>query len=291
MRIFVTGASGFVGSAVVPELINAGHEVVGLARSDASAARLTAAGAQVRRGDLHDLDGLRAGAADADGVIHLAFIHDFSEFEENQRIDRGVVDLFGDALEGSDRPLVIASGLVPLDLSKPGTDFGEPIRQGTAAATIRLADRGVRSVVLGLPTTVHGEGDHGFISRIIEVAREKGVSGYIGDGTHTWPAVHRLDAARLFGLAVDKAPAGTVLHALAEPRVRTRDIAEAIGRALDLPVVSIAHEDAMDHFGWVGAFWGTSVTGDSGPARELLGWEPTHPTLLQDLAESYYFQD
>lgn len=291
MRIFVTGASGFIGSAVVPELIDAGHEVVGLARSDASAARLTAAGAQVRRGDLHDLDGLRAGAQDSDGVIHLAFIHDFAQFEENQRTDRRVVDMFGDALEGSGRPLVIASGLVPLDTGKAGGPEGEMIRQATAAATIRLADRGVRSVVLGLPTTTHGEGDHGFIHRIVEVAREKGVSGYVGDGANTWPAAHRLDAARLFRLAVEKAPAGTVLHALAEPGIATRDIAEVIGRKLGLPVTSIAPEEAMEHFGWVGAFWGSTVTGDSGPTREMLGWEPTHPTLLEDLAEPYYFQD
>jgi nucleoside-diphosphate-sugar epimerase len=291
MRIFVTGASGFIGSAVVPELIDTGHEVVGLARSDASVAALTAAGAQVRRGDLLDLDSLRAGAEDADGVIHLAFIHDFSKFEENQRTDRGVIDMFGDALEGSGKPLVIASGLVPLDTGKPGGDDGELIRQATAAAAVRLADRGVRSTVLGLPTTVHGEGDHGFIHAVVEIAREKGVSGYIDDGAHTWPAVHRLDAARLFRLAVEKATAGTVLHALAEPRIPTRAIAEAIGRKLDLPVVSVAREEATAHFGWVGRFWGMSVTGDSGPTRELLGWEPTHPTLLEDLAEPYYFEN
>jgi len=291
MRIFVTGASGFIGSAVVPELIDAGHEVVGLARSDASAAALAAAGAQVRRGDLHDLDSLRAGAEDSEGVIHLAFIHDFAQFEENQRTDRRVVDMFGDVLEGSGRPLVIASGLVPLDTGKAGAAEGEMIRQATAAATIRLADRGVRSVVLGLPTTTHGEGDHGFIHRVVQVARERGVSGYVGDGTNTWPATHRLDAARLFRLAVEKAPSGTVLHALAEPGIATRDIAEVIGRKLDLPVTSISPDDTMEHFGWVGAFWGMTVTGDSGPTRKLLGWEPTHPTLLEDLAEPYYFQD
>ncbi len=291
MRLFVTGGSGFVGSAVVPELISAGHEVIGLARSDASAAALTAAGVQVRRGDLHDQDSLRAGAADADGVIHLAFIHDFSRFEENQRIDRGVVDLFGEVLEGSDRPLVIASGLVPLDTGKPGSSDGPMIRQATAAAAIQLADRGVRSVVLGLPTTVHGEGDHGFVRRLVETAREKGVSGYIDGGAHTWPATHRLDAAHLARLAVEKAPAGMVVHALAEPGIATRDIAEAIARKLDVPAVSIPRENAADHFGWLAAMWGTSITGDSGPTRELLGWEPTQPTLLEDLAQSYYFEN
>ncbi|MQY21139.1 SDR family oxidoreductase [Nocardia macrotermitis] len=291
MRLFVTGASGWVGSAVVPELIAAGHEIVGLARSDASAAALTAAGAEVQRGDLHDHDSLRAAAAAADGVVHLAFIHDFTRFEENQRIDREVVDLFGDVLAGSDRLLLIASGLVPLDTGKPGAATGPMIRQATAAATIQLADRGVRSAILGLPTTVHGEGDHGFIRRLVETAREKGVSGYIDDGAHTWPATHRLDAAHLARLAVDKAPAGTVLHALAEPGVPTRDIAEAIAHKLGIPTASIPHENAADHFGWLAPMWGTSLTGDSGPARELLGWEPTHPTLLEDLAQPYYFEN
>lgn len=290
MRLFVTGASGWVGSALVPELVAAGHEVVGLARSDVSAAALTSAGVRVQRGDLHDRDSLRAGAAAADGVVHLAFIHDFTKFEENQRTDREVVDLFGEVLAGSDRPLVIASGLVPLDTGKPGSAEGRMIREGTAAAAIQLADRGVRSVVLGLPTTVHGRGDHGFIHRLVETAREKGVSGYIDDGAHTWPAVHRLDAAHLGRLATEKAPAGTVVHALAEPRIPTRDIAEAIARELDVPAVSIPRENAADHFGWLAPMWGGSITGDSGPARDLLGWEPTHPTLLEDLAQPYYYE-
>lgn len=291
MRIFVTGASGWIGSAVVPELIDAGHEVVGLARSDDSAARLTAAGARVRRGDLHDLDALRAGAEDSDGVIHLAFIHDFSKFEENQRTDRRVVDLFGDVLAGSDRPLVIASGLVPLDTGTPGVEDGEMIRFATAAAAIRLADRRVRSVVMGLPTTVHGAGDHGFVHALVEAARATGVSGYIGDGEHTWPAVHRSDAAHAFRLAVEKAPAGTVLHALAEPGVPTREIAEAIGAGLDLPVKSIDPDEATAHFGWIGTFFGMSLTGDSETLRNLLGWKPTGPTLREDLATSSYFEN
>ncbi|MBU3066898.1 SDR family oxidoreductase [Nocardia sp. NEAU-G5] len=291
MRIFVTGASGWVGSAVVPELISAGHDVVGLVRSDAAAARLAATGARVRRGDLHDLDGLRAGAEDSDGVIHLAFIHDFSNFEENQRIDRAVVDAFGDVLAGSDRPLVIASGLVPHNIGEPGIDTGDMIRPATAAATIRLADRGVRSVVMGLPTTVHGEGDHGFVHALVEAARATGISGYISDGTHTWPAVHRSDAARAFRLAIEKSSAGTVLHAMAESGVPTREIAEAIGKGLDLPVRSISREDALAHFGWVGTFFGMSVTGDSGSLRDQLGWQPTGPTLHEDLAAPYYFKD
>ncbi|MGW4121770.1 SDR family oxidoreductase [Nocardia sp. NPDC004711] len=291
MRLFVTGASGFIGSRVVPELIDAGHEVVGLARSDASAAALTAAGAQVRRGDLLDPDSLRAAADEADGVVHLAFLHDFSQFEENQRIDRRVVDLFGDVLAGSDRPLVIASGLVPFDTGQPGVADEPMIRRATAAATVRLAERGIRSVVLGLPPTVHGAGDRGFIHRIVEIAREKGVSGYVGDGAHAWSAVHRDDAARLFRLAVDKAEAGTVWHAVADPGVATRDIAEAVGRQLGVPTTSIDPADAVSHFGWLGMMWSMPMTGDGRPAADTLGWTPNGPTLLADLAERHYFQD
>ncbi|MET8428424.1 SDR family oxidoreductase [Nocardia sp. NPDC004860] len=291
MRLFVTGASGFIGSRVVPELLDAGHEVVGLARSDASAAALTAAGAQVRRGDLLDPDGLRAAADEADGVVHLAFLHDFSQFEENQRTDRRVVDLFGDVLAGSDRPLVIASGLVRFDTGRPGVADEPMIRRATAAATVRLAERGIRSVVLGLPPTVHGAGDRGFIHRIVEIAREKGVSGYVGDGAHAWSAVHRDDAARLFRLAVDKAEAGTVLHAVADSGVATRDIAEAVGRRLGVPTTSIDPADAVSHFGWLGMMWSMPMTGDGGPAAATVGWAPSGPTLLADLAERHYFQD
>jgi nucleoside-diphosphate-sugar epimerase len=299
MRVFVTGASGFIGSAVVPELIGAGHQVVGLARSDASAAALAAAGAEVHRGTLDDLDSLHAGAAASDGVIHLAFIHDFSQYEAAARTDRRAIETLGAALEGSGGPLVITSGTLGLAAAGVlGTEQDTPDLNSPAAhriagaqAALSFATRGVRSSVLRLPPSVHGEGDHGFVPTLIDIARDKGVSGYIGDGSNRWPAVHRLDAARLFRLALETAPAGTVLHGVADEGVPVHDIAEVIGRHLNLPVVPIPHEEAVDHFGWLAGFLGADVPASSALTRERIGWQPTHPGLIDDLDQGHYFHN
>src|SRR6266851_10217247 len=261
MRVFVTGSSGWIGSAVVPELIGAGHEVTGLARSGASAAALTEAGVRVHRGDLDDLDGLRGAAGASDSVIHLAFKHDIAfsgDFQGAVDADRRAVETFGEALVGSDRPLVIASVTLGLAPGRVGTERdghgpdsaaapligGAQTRMANAQMTLSLASRSVRSSVVRLPPTVHGEGDNGFMAALVGIARDKGVSGYIGDGSNRWPAVHRLDAAHLFRLALEKAPAGSRLHAVADEGVPIRAIAEVIGRHLDLPAVAISPEDA-----------------------------------------------
>ncbi len=301
MRVFVTGASGWIGSAVVPELIGAGHRVVGLARSDAAAAALAEAGAEVQRGTIDDLDVLHAAAAASDGVIHLAFKHDVAfsgDFPAAALADRRAIETFGAALEGSGRPLVIASGLAGL---KPGavateTDVPDPDGPGSHRArseqvALGLSGSGVRSSSVRLAPTVHGEGDNGFIAMIADIARDTRVSGYIGDGANHWPAVHRLDAARLFRLALESAPAGSVLHAAAEAGVPTRAIAEAIGRRLDIPVTSVAPADAEAHFGWLGVFFGMDVQASSVLTRERLGWEPTQPGLLDDLESGRYTRE
>ena len=297
MRVFVTGASGFIGSAVVPELIGAGHQVVGLARSDASAVALAAAGAEVRRGNLEDLDSLRAGAAACDGVIHLAFIHDFSQYQNAARTDLRAIETLGAALEGSGRPLVIASGTIGLANGRVATEQDTPdpnsvaaLRAAAAQTTLSFASRGVRPSVLRLPPSVHGEGDRAFLATLINIAREKGVSGYIGDGANRWCAVHRRDAARLFRLALEKAPAGSVLHGIAEEGVPIRTVAEVIGRHLDLPVVSVSAEGVDRHFGWLGAFLAADVPTSSTLTRELLGWQPTGPGLIDDLEAGHYFR-
>jgi nucleoside-diphosphate-sugar epimerase len=296
MRVFVTGASGFIGSAVVPELIGAGHQVVGLARSDASAEALTAAGAQVHRGALDDLDSLRSGAAASDGVIHLAFIHDFSDYGGSVKTDLRAIETLGAALEGSDRPLVIASGVLGLATGRVATELDMPDPDAVASpraaglqATVALAARGVRSSGVRLAPTVHGEGDHGFMATLIGIARDKGVSGYVGDGSNRWPAVHRLDAAQLFRLALEKAPAGSVLHGTADEGVPIRAVAEVIGRHLDVPVVSIPREQAGEHFGWLGAFLAADAPASNTRTRKMLGWQPTHPGLIEDLDKGHYF--
>jgi nucleoside-diphosphate-sugar epimerase len=293
MRVFVTGASGWIGSAVVPELIGAGHQVLGLARSDSSAAAIAAAGAEVLRGDLDDLDTLRAGAASSDGVIHLAFIHDFTDFEASVSADRRAIETLGAALEGTGRPLVIASGTPAVpgrvaterDESAPGS----PVAGRAANARVALglaAARGVRSSAVGLPRTVHGDGDHhGFIARLIAIARDKGVSGYAGDGSSRWPAVHVLDAAYLFRLAVEQATAGSRLHAVADEGVPVRDIAGVIGRHLNLPVASVPAGD----FGWLGQILAVDQPASSALTRELLGWRPVQPGLIEDLDKGHYF--
>ncbi|GAA1441799.1 SDR family oxidoreductase [Leifsonia poae] len=297
MRVFVTGASGWIGSAVVPELIAAGHGVTGLARSDASAAALTAAGAQVQRGDLGDLDSLRAGAENADGVIHLAFNHDFSDYLGAGRTERAAVETFGDVLAASDRPFLFASGVALLAPGRLATERDvspmvgpDSPRGGGENLALGFADNGVRSVSLRFAPTVHGEGDHGYVSTLVGVARERGASGYVGDGSNRWPAVHRRDAARMIALALENAPAESNLHAVGEEGIATRDIAEAIGRGLGVPTVSIAPDDAEQHFGWIGRFFSVDVPASSAVTQELLGWTPTYPTLLEDLEAGYYFR-
>jgi nucleoside-diphosphate-sugar epimerase len=295
MRVFVTGASGWIGSATVDELLAAGHEVTGLARSDASAAAVAAKGARVRRGDLDDLASIRAGAEDAEAVIHLANKHDFANQAVSNAAERAAVQTIGDALVGTDRPFLLASGVAGLSQGRPCTEAdaspahgpGSP-RGGSENLAFEFIDRGVGTVSLRFAPTVHGALDHGFIAAIAAVAREKGVSGYPGDGTNRWAAVHISDAARLVVAGLAKASAGSRLHAVAEDGVPTRDIAEAIGRAFGLPVASIAPDDVHGHFGWIGTFFGMDLAATSTVTRELLGWTPTGPTLLEDIAAGAY---
>lgn len=295
MHVFVTGASGWIGSAVVDELLAAGHDVTGLARSDASAAALAAKGARARRGDLDDSASIRAGAEDAEAVIHLANKHDFSNPAASNAAERAAVQTIGDVLAGSGRPLLLASGLAALSQGRPATEadpspFHGPDspRGGSENLALEFVDRGVRSVSLRFAPTVHGAGDHGFIAILAAIAREKGVSGYPGDGANRWAAVHRTDAARMVRLALEKAPAGSRLHAVAEEGVPTGDIADAIGRAFDLPVKSIAVDDVQDHFGWMATFFAMEMSASSAVTRELLGWTPTGPALVEDLDAGGY---
>jgi nucleoside-diphosphate-sugar epimerase len=295
MHVFVTGASGWIGSATVDELLAAGHEVTGLARSDASAAALQAKGARVRRGDLDDLASIRAGAEAAEAVIHLANKHDFSDMAASAAAERAAVQTIGDALVGTSRPFLLASGVAALASGRPATEddasrFHGPDspRGGSENLALEFVDRGVHTVSLRFAPTVHGTGDHGFIAVLAAVAREKGVSGYPGDGANRWAAVHQSDAGRMAALGLAKAPAGARLHAVAEEGVPTRDIAEAIGRAFGLPVTSIAPDDVQGHFGWIGGFFAMDLTATSTATRELLGWAPTGPTLIEDLAAGAY---
>jgi nucleoside-diphosphate-sugar epimerase len=306
MKIFVTGASGWIGSAVVPELLGAGHEVVGLARSDSSANKLEKAGASVHRGDLDDPEGLAEAAADSDGVIHLAFQHETAfggDFATAGAADRRAVEAMGAALAGSHRPFVLASGMVGLALGRPATEndglVASPeiranpagVRSATALLALSLRGIGVRSSVLRFPPTVHGDGDNGFMAIFVGIARQSGVAGYVGDGTNRWPAVHVTDAARLARLAVEAAPAGSVLHAAGEQGVPFSRIAEVMGRGLGLPTRSVDPANAFEHFGFLGLFAGLDSPASATITRELLGWEPTGPSLLEDLEKDYYYHE
>jgi nucleoside-diphosphate-sugar epimerase len=305
MRIFVTGASGWIGSAVVPELLDAGHHVVGLARSEASAQSLEAAGAAVYRGDIDDPDGLAKAAADADGVIHLAFQHEVAfggNFAAAAAADRRAVEAMGAALADSERPFVLASGMLGLSTGRVATEDDGLVpsaevraspagrRAATALFVLSLAGTGVRASVLRFPPTVHGDGDNGFVATLIGIARQRGVAGYVGDGANRWPAVHRSDAAVLARLAVEAAPAGSVLHAVGDEGVPFREIAETMGSQLGVPTTSVEPADAGEHFSFLGHFVSLDSPASAGITRDLLGWKPTGPSVLEDLAQAHYYR-
>jgi nucleoside-diphosphate-sugar epimerase len=297
MRVFVTGATGFVGTAVVRELLGAGHRVLGLARSDAAAATLAAVGAEVHRGTLEDLDSLRAGAASVDGVIHAGFIHDFTDFAKSVAVDLLAVETICQALEGTGRPFVMSSGTpglpgqVATEDSVPPSGGPAAARVGSEDVVLAFADRGVRGSVLRLPRSVHDDGDlHGFVPRLIAIARERGVSAYPGGGSMRWPAVHRLDAALLYRLALEHAPAGVRLHAVGDEGVAVREIAERIGRHLSLPVVAVPVERAVEHFGWFGGIVAMDMPASSAVTQKLLDWRPVHPGLIADIDAGHYFR-
>jgi nucleoside-diphosphate-sugar epimerase len=295
MRIFVTGATGFIGSAVVPELINAGHQVLGLTRSESGAKSLMAAGAQVHRGDLNDLESLSKGAALSDGVIHTAFIHDFSKFQEVCEVDRRAIEALGAALAGSDRQLLITSGTGIANRApgrsateEDGPDISHPIpRVASELAAASLAAKGLRVGVMRLPQ-VHNTVKQGLVTYAIELARQKGVSAYVGDGRNRWPAVHVLDAARLYRLALEKLQASARYHAVAEEGVPMRDIAEVIGRGLKVPVISVSPEEAPVHFGWLAVFAGRDLPASGALTQNRLAWRPAGPGLIADLEQMRY---
>ncbi len=297
MRVFVTGASGWIGSAVTDELLASGHEVLGLARSDASAASLQAKGAQVQRGDLDDLDSIRSGAREVDAVIHLANKHDFANQAVSNKAERDAVETIGEALAESDRPFLLASGVAGAGPGHVLTERDaspyhglESPRGGSENRALEYNDRGVRVVPVRFAPTVHGAGDHGFIAILVGIAREKGFAGYVDDGANSWPAVHRSDAARAVRLGLEKAPAGTLLHAIGETAVPTRAIAEAIARGLGVAARSVAKDAAAAHFGWIGGLFGMDIPASSDLTQEFLGWTPSGSTLIEDLDSGVYFR-
>lgn len=292
MRVFVTGATGFVGSAVVRDLIAAGHRVTGLARTDAGAAALTATGAAVHRGSLEDHASLRSGAAASDGVLHLAFNHDFSKFADNCELDRQAILALGEELKGSERPLIVTSGVALLAPGRLATEDDASARhfpRVSEATAEDLMQQGVRAGMVRLPPTTHGEGDHGFVPRLIAIAREKGVAAYIGDGQNRWPAAHRIDAARVYRLALEQGASAGRYHAIAEEGVPFKAIAEVIGRRLGVPVVSKSTDEAEAHFGWFARFAAVDVPTSSAKTRAALGWQPQEKGLIEDLDQPYYF--
>jgi nucleoside-diphosphate-sugar epimerase len=298
MRIFLTGATGFIGSAIVPELINAGHQVLGLTRSDAGAQSLLEAGAEVHRGNLEDLDSLRRGAENSDGVIHTAFNHDaftgndFSKFKEYCEMDKRAIETLGSALAGSNRPLIVSAGIGPLSPGRLVTEdtvvpANSPMPRVSEPAALALISQGVGTSVVRLPQ-VHDPVKQGLITYAVKLAREKGISAYVGDGSNRWPAAHVLDVARLYRLALEKHEAGGRYHAVAEEGVSMRDIAEVIGRGLKVPVVSLSPDEASAHFGWLAMFAGLDMPASSAQTQERLGWHPTGPGLIADLEKMDY---
>lgn len=292
MKVFVTGASGFIGSAVVTDLLEHGHHVVGLARSEAAAHRVAGAGAEVLRGDLDDPAVLAAGAAAADAVIHLAFHHDFTEYDVAAQLDRRAIAAIGDAIAESGRALVVASGMAGMAqgeiLTEDVASLPDSLRT-SESAVFALVDRGVRASAVRLPPTVHGEGDHAFIPALIGIARTTNLSPYPGEGSNRWPAVHRRDAATLFRIAAEEAQAGTVLHGVGEEGIRVRDIAEAIADGLGVPAASTSPEVLVERSGFIGAVFAMDIPASNTLTRQRFGWQPTHPGLLDDLAAGHYF--
>jgi len=293
MRVFVTGATGFVGSAIVQELVTAGHQVLGLARSDASVESLARAGVSVHRGALEDLDSLEQGAATAEGVIHTAFIHDFTDFAANAKTDQLAIEAMTAALAGSGKPFIVTSGTLGLPPGRPGTEQDSPgvsVPRKSEAAGLAAVARGVRAMVVRLPPSVHGDGDHGFVPALIKLAREKGSAIYVGEGKNCWPAVHRLDAAKLYRLALETGSAGARFHGVADQGIPIREIAEVIGRRLRLPAVSKTPEEAVELLGFIGHVLSMDATASSALTQSRLGWHPTQPGLIRDLEQGRYFE-
>jgi nucleoside-diphosphate-sugar epimerase len=294
MRVFITGATGFIGSAIVQELLGAGHQVLGLARSDAGATSLAAAGAEVHRGSLEDLDSLKRAAGAADGVIHTAFIHDFSDFAANAEVDKLAIEAMTATLAGSRKPLLVTSGVLGLASGRPGTEEDSPAASSprkSEQAGLAAAAKGVLAMVIRLPPSVHGDGDHGFVPALISLAREKGFAIYVGEGKNRWSAVHRLDTPKLYRLALEKGTSGARFHGVADEGIPIREIAEVIGRRLKVPAVSKTPEEAAGLLGFIGYVLAVDGPASSALTRERLGWYPTQPNLIRDLEQGRYFEN